>query len=190
MKKITFIVSAMLISVASFAIVPATSGSSTVVVTNNGSSVFKLYYKAIASGKVKVSILDQDRNPVFSETISKSNGFARPYNFSGLSEGDYTIEVEDTSGKMVEKVSYGSDKAEKLVKVTKVAGNEGKYLLTASSRKADFIGVKIFDSQGGLLLQQSYPINGEFAQLFNLKKIGTFTIQVEDSSGVLKTISY
>ena len=190
MKKITFVVSAMLISVASFAIVPATSGSSTVAVTNNGSSVFKLYYKAIASGKVKVSILDANHNAVFSETISKSNGFARPYNFSGLSEGDYTIEVEDTSGKMVEKVSYSSEKAQKLVKVTKVAGNESKYLLTVSSRKADFIGVKIFDSQGDLLLNQSYPVNGEFAQLFNLKKIGAFTIQVEDGSGIIKTVSY
>ncbi len=193
MKKIGSMLVALLCSSLVFAngTVESTSGTSSVAVTNlSGSSVFKLYYKSASASNVKVSILNSSRSIVFSELIKKSEGFSRPYNFEGLSEGDYTIEIEDVSGKMVEKVRYEMGKVEKLVKVTKVSGVENKFLLTVASRKSDFVAVKIFDRAGKILLNESYRVNGEFAQLYNLKEISDFTIEVEDSSGILKSISY
>ena len=167
------------------------TGTASVAVTNvAGSNVFKLYYKAPTTGKVKVSILDSKNLPVFSETILRSSGFARPYNFDGLREGEYPIQIEDASGKMIEKVNYRLGHVEKLIKIIKVAGEENKYLLTVASQASDAVGVKIFDDKGGLLLSDVYTVDGEFAQVFHLKKVNSFTIQVEDRSGILKSITY
>lgn len=193
MKKINLVAALVMLSTMAFSNGPieTTSGSSSVAVTNvTGSSVFKLYYKALNSGRVKVSILDATQSAVYSETITKTDGFARPYNFSSLPEGEYTILVEDASGKMVEKVKYGMGKVEKLINVTKISGTDSKYLLSVASKRSDAITVKIFDSNGLLLLDQGYDVKGEFAQVFNLKNIKSFTIQVEDSEGILKSISY
>lgn len=193
MKKINLVVAALMLGTMAFANGPieTTSGTSTVAVTNvAGSSVFKLYYKALNSGRVKVSILDATQSAVYSETITKTDGFARPYNFSSLSEGEYTIVVEDASGKMEEKIKIDKTKSEKLVNVIKVAGEDSKYLLTVASKKSDAISVKIFDNEGKLLLDQGYDVKNEFAKLFNLRNIKSFTIQVSDDDGIVKSISY
>lgn len=84
-----------------------------VAVMKNGST-FKLFYKGAQHSDVKVSIVDARDHVVFSEVIKKVEGFMRPYNFSNLPEGNYTIEVSDKSGRYIEKISYNKGKVEKL----------------------------------------------------------------------------
>jgi len=79
------------------------AGSSVRVVRVEGSSLFKLLYKSEKSQSVKISLLDEKGNSIFKETLKSTNGFVRPYNFSGAEEGNYTIQVQDENGTTEEK---------------------------------------------------------------------------------------
>src|SRR5258708_16427469 len=74
---------------------PAKTASSVGVLNPNGSQLVKVLYKSPRYGKVKVSILNERHELLFSETMKKTDGFMRPYNFVGMVEGVYLIEIED-----------------------------------------------------------------------------------------------
>ena len=98
----------VLVSVTMFAseINNPSTASGVAVIRKTGTSTYNLIYKALLTTNVKVAIYDVKDQLVFSETLRKTNGFARPYNFDGLAEGEYTIRVSDADREHVEKVSY------------------------------------------------------------------------------------
>ena len=170
---------------------PSSGSSSVVVVNANGSNLFKVFYKANRFGNVKVSILNQNQDIVFSETLRKINGFMRPYNFDGLPKGTYTIQVEDAFGKRLEKVNYSTYQSKVFVHLAKLAGDENKYALTGRAFKPDEIQVRIYDAYHQLVFEESRKVAGEFGQVYNLKNVtGSFIIEVGNEEGVLKTIQY
>src|SRR5688572_16015049 len=64
----------------------ATAASFTVKESKN--SVFKVQYVSEQKGTVEVTILNKQNEIVFSEAISSTGSFIRPYNFSNLTEGE------------------------------------------------------------------------------------------------------
>jgi hypothetical protein len=168
---------------------PSASTSSVAVTNATGSSLFKLYYTANVADDVKVSIISSKGKVVFSETIKKIKGFIRPYNFNGLDVGEYAIQIENAAGKKIEKVYYGAGKIDKLVNVVKLA-DHGKYLFTVKSKTADNVNVNIYDANNQLIHTQKKYIDKEFAEVFNLKNINAFTIEVTDKNGLVKTMKY
>lgn len=169
---------------------PIAPNSSSVAVTNlSGSSLFKLYYTAYTAGDVRVKILNHSGRVFFTEKLKNTDGFIRPYNFESLAAGDYTIQIENTGGKHIEKVHYSAGKIEKLINIVKLA-EEGKYLLSVSSKGADHVNVNIYNEHNELIHSESRYINKEFAEVINLKGINDFTIEVTDSKGLLKTLKY
>jgi len=67
------------------------------VVLKNGST-FRLLYKGAEQSDVKVLILNDENQIVFAEKIKNTDGFARPYNFTNLPEGHYSIQIKDNAG--------------------------------------------------------------------------------------------
>ncbi len=166
------------------------STTSSVAVTNSsGSSLFKLYYTDYRVADVKVTILNSSGNAVFTEKFKKTNGFIRPYNFKGLAEGDYTIAIENADGRRTEKVHYNGGKIEKHINFVKLA-EEGKYLFSVTTRASDLVNVNIYNGYQELIHSQARVVNNEFAEVFNLRGIPSFTIEVLDSNGLLKTWKY
>ncbi len=154
-------------------------------------SLIKLFYKGVKDCNVKVSIINSENQIVFKEEIKHIDAFMRPYNFSKLPEGDYTIELVDHTGKKIEKVSYRDGKVERLVNLIKVTDEDNKYLLTISNRGKDKFDVSIYDSVGTLLYSHSEEANGDFAQVYNLSKVsGEFSFVITDKSGNTKQIKY
>ncbi len=169
----------------------STNAASSVAITNaSGSTLFKLYYKSIKQGSVKVSISNENGEAVFTETMKKVDGFMRPYNFENLPEGQYTIQVEDENGKTIEKVNYKSGRVERLIHLQKLANQENKYLLTIASSKSENVLINIYDANGSLVHNETQSIVGEFAQVYDLNKVKSFTIEVTDKQGLLKSITY
>jgi hypothetical protein len=166
---------------------PNKSESSVAVTNSVGSSLFKLFYKAEQAGTVKVSIFSNDSKLVFSEKMKNANGFMRPYNFTGLPAGKYTIQIEDKNGIRTEQVEYTAGKIEKYISLVKIA-EEGKYLLSINSKSSDTISVSIFDEFDQLIHKQDKTIEHNFAEVLNLKNINRFTIEVSDSQGLLKSV--
>jgi hypothetical protein len=164
-------------------------GSSVAVTNVAGSTLFKVYYKSERQAKVKISIINEKGRTIFDETINKVDGFLRPYNFDGLPEGQYTINVEDENGKTVEKVNYKSGRVEKLIQVHKLMG-ENKYMLTILSPKPENVFIYIFDDKDNLIHNEIQSINGQFAQVYNLQDVKSFTIEVSDKFGTLRKVTY
>ena len=154
-------------------------------------SVIKLFYKGVKECNIKVTIINAEDKIVFTEEIKHVDGFMRPYNFSTLAEGDYSIELVDHIGKKIEKVSYRNGKVERLANLIPLASEAHKYLLTISNKGKDTFEVNIYDSKGDLLYNRSEEADGDFAKVYNLSKVsGKFSFEITDKSGNTKRIEY
>ncbi len=164
--------------------------SSGVAVIRNGTT-FRLYYKGSESSNVKISILNDKKETLFTETLYNVNGFVRPYNFTNLNEGQYTIQIADRNHRHSETVQVVKSKTEKLARIAKVAGEEGRYLLTLSNKKANDITVRIYDGSNNMIYNEVEAVSTDFAKIYNLKNYtGKFTFEITDSSGDTKSLSY
>ncbi len=168
---------------------PTSLSGATVIKTTEGT--FKVIYKSEAFSDVTVSIYNDQRDRLFSETVRNTNGFARPYSFENLAEGNYTVTIEDNSGTFVQKISTMPADNSKLVNILKLNNGESKYLLTVGGRGDETLTLNIYDGQRLLVYSESKFIKGDFAQLFNLSKLrGTPSFEVLHQNGSLETIEY
>lgn len=169
---------------------PAASASGAAVI-RNGETTFRVIYKSEKEADVKVSILNDKNELVFSERLNNTDGFSRPYNLANLSEGDYTISIEDGFKTTIEKISYRSPKVSKMLNVLRVNSDEGKYLVTAAGKGDETITVNIYDSSNTLVFKSSEETKGDYAKLLNLKSLkGHFTIEMLNENGEVKSVSY
>lgn len=164
--------------------------ASAMAVTKSGSLV-KLFYKGAKDCNVKVTITNSENQVVFEELIRHVDGFMRPYNFSKLPEGDYTIKLVDHLGNKIEKISYRNGKIERLANLIRISGGEDRYLLTISNKGKDKFGVNIYDDKGDLLYTHSEEADGDFAKVYDLSKVSEkFSFVITDKSGSTKQIQY
>jgi hypothetical protein len=190
MKKFNLLFVGVLVSTLAFAngTVEPNETSSAVAVTNpNGNSVFNVYYKAEQKGLVKVSILNANSKVVFSESIRSKNGFVRPYNFSKLGTGAYTILIEDNQGVRKQEITYADGKIEKYINLVKL-NEDGKYLVCVKSKSSDRINISVYDQFNKLIHSQDKTVNTDFVEVLNIKSINQFTIEISDSNGLLKSL--
>jgi len=185
MKKIALALSLILfISSVGFARKKDTPVSTSGVGVMKQGSTFTLYYKASQASNVKVSIYDATGALVYTEMIRKSDGFSRPYNFSKLSEGDYTISVQDGERVLVEKITYSESKSGNLVNISRVSGFDNKYLLTVPGKSSDVISVKIYDDKDQVLYDQKESLQGDFAKVYTVEGLtGNLLFSITDSKG-------
>lgn len=161
------------------------------VVEYKRTGIYKVIYKGEQTGKVRLSIYDAKHNLVYTDNLTKTSSFIKPFNFNGMAEGVYYIEVNSNNGKLVERVNYAAGKIEKTVNVTKLVGKDARYLLTVAAAEQDEIDVKIFDAADKLVHQEKRVVSGEFSQIYNLQNLhGSFTMLIADKSGIVKTIRY
>ena len=181
--------SAFVISVSSTAFA-TTDESSVAIVSGENANIFKVVYKAASANRVHISIRDAKNEVVFTESLNKMNGFTRPYNFNGLPEGEYTIEVEDSQGKKVEKVDYHLGRVSSLIKVTKISNELSKYMVSVPNKGKNKINVLILNEDGDVLLEETRKVVGDFGIVYNLVKTGLYTFVVSDKSGNIRMVQY
>jgi flagellar hook assembly protein FlgD len=181
---------ALALSVSSTLAFANTDESSVTVVAGENEHVFKVVYKSAAATRVEVSIRNSKNEIVFSESFNRMNRFTRPYNFRGLPEGEYTIEVKDSKGKKVEKVNYSLGVVRSLVKVTKINTEPAKYMVSVGNKGTNVIDVSIYNEQGDLLIYNSHVVEGDFGIVYNLVTAGSYTFVVSDKTGKSNTIEF
>jgi hypothetical protein len=181
--------SALILSVSSTIAFANPNESSMTVVAGEKSNIFKVVYKSAAATHVQVSIRNNKNEVVFSESFNKMSRFTRPYNFQNLPEGEYTIEVKDRMGKKVEKVIYSLGVVNSLVKITKL-GEQPKYLLSVTNKGVNVINVSIYNNLGDQLIYNAHIVDGNFAIVYNLVKVGSYTFVVTDENGKINTIEF
>jgi hypothetical protein len=162
------------------------------VVPSAKTSVYNIYYSSAEAGKVKVSILNDESQLVFTEVLSNVSSFKRPYNFSQLAEGQYTIVIEDKNGKHVDQVNYTMNKVQSFISVVEVANQESKYVLNVTNNGTEEVFVKIFNG-ATLLHSQALKVTGNFGLVYNLTKIKspeTISFEVTTSNGKTQVINF
>ncbi|HTJ51116.1 MAG TPA: hypothetical protein VL443_16765 [Cyclobacteriaceae bacterium] len=202
MKTKSLILAALVVlsSVATtFAEEPTKAGLAIVPV--KGTEVFKVIYKSETAGNVKLNIYNESGSVVFSETLKSVEGFIRPLNFSGLQNGEYTIELIDAAGKRSEKVSFlplGASKigaigatAISTAHVSKLSTESNKYLVALANKTAGTVTVKIYDGAENLIHTETKEISGNFAQVYSVKNaVGNLTFEVTNAAGVTSTTKF
>ena len=159
----------------------------TTAVMKNGST-FKLFYKGGQQSDVKVLILNDENQIVYSEKINNTNGFARPYNFSNLPEGHYSIQVKDKAGIRTETVNHQAEKQEKTMHLLRLDGT-GKYVLSVPSQGKQDLSITIFNDLNEVLYESDEKINGDFARIYNLgDQTNKYRFVVTDEKGLTKSV--
>ncbi len=192
MKKIFGFIAASLLSatlVSASGTADPTATSAVAVTRARGTSVFKLYYKSPRTTDVHITIQDGRGSVLLTDRVRSSDGFLRPYNFGELPEGEYTLVLEDFSGRQVQKLNYSDGRIEKFAHVIKMEEPD-KYLLTVATEAKDKISIRIFDAAERLLYEKSHDVEYHFATIFNIKDVKSFRIDISDGNGLLKSITY
>ena len=160
------------------------------VVPVKGSEVFKVIYKGEAPTKVRINVYNASSQIVFSETLSGTDGFIRPLNFSGLKAGEYTIELVEGSNRKSEKVTYtpvATASANKIVRISKLNENEGRFLVSIGNAGTEAITVRILDRNNNVLYSEVREISGDFAQVYRVKDFTGVRFEIYDASGLSKS---
>lgn len=190
MKSTRNIIALALVAVSSFAF--AASPSLMKVIANESTGTYKVLYSAAEAGKVKLSIYDSKQKLVYAETFTGVASFARQYNFSQLAEGEYTIVAEDKNGKQVEKVSYKQNKVQSIVRITKLANADNKFMLSMVNNGTETFKVNIYDANDSLIYSEKETVNGDYAKVYNLKqtKVNGVRFEIVTSSGATTVVNY
>ncbi|MBL7858798.1 MAG: hypothetical protein JNM57_14005 [Cyclobacteriaceae bacterium] len=194
MKKTLSIFAALMILsvavVARSADKPVHPTSTTGMAVVQSGTIVKLFYKSEKPAKVRVTIYDRHNTIVLTENIKKLDGFMRPYNFSSLPEGDYTIEVADENGKQIEKIDYHHASFKKLGHLVKIQDTE-KYMLMLANRGEDVVDIKVLDGKRNLAYQGTEKISNDFSKVFDLTNLkGDFSLEITDKSGTTLVLTY
>jgi hypothetical protein len=171
MKKINLLLVGVLAGTLAFAGERDESPKSAagIAVLKKGETSYKLIYKSELASNVSVSIYNSNHERVFSETIRNSDGFMRPYNFSSLGEGEYTIKVDNGSNWMTRKIRYTGGRVELLAHLIHM--KNGKYLLTVPNQKGEKLTVRIINEQGEIINRYTSDVDGDFAQVFDVSHV-------------------
>jgi hypothetical protein len=131
-------------------------------------NTYTVYYKTSGTGKVKISIVNEANKLVYYETLNNVASFSRPYNFSQLEEGQYTIILEDKNGRQVEKVNYTQNHINSVVKVTRLQADPNKYLVSLANNGSEKVLVRIYNGEHTILHEQTVQVDGSFGMVYNL----------------------
>jgi hypothetical protein len=188
MKNTLSLLVVLLVGSATFANSPDIPKTN-MAVLKNGTTI-KLLYKGDQQSDVRVSIFNDENQVVFTEKIKNTNGFSRPYNFSELPEGNYSIRLIDNAGIAVEKVVVEKKaEQEKIMHLLRLPGTN-KLLLSIPNNGAQDIYVTIYNQTNEVLYEGGQSIQGDFAQVYNLEKYeGSFTFVVSDNKGLSNTMT-
>jgi len=187
--------SSLLIAMVTMTITAFSATPASFEIVSKSEAVYSVHYKAAEIGKVKVSIFNSENKMIFTEVLNNVASFKRPYNFSELAEGEYTIVLADKNGKQVEKVNYLKNKITTLVTVAQVANAEYKYKLNVANNGTEVVSVRIYDNVKGLLYEESMEVTGNHSLIYNLSQVkpapnAIIIFEVTTSNGKTETAMF
>lgn len=173
MKRLTLLASALLVTVGSF----AANGNTTPVKERNedqskiaiiqGREVMKLVYLNEVSDRVSISVYNEKGQKLVSTSVKSKDGFIQPFNFTQVEEGEYTFEITDDSGTIIENISL--DRTETNISTVYKIKDSDKYRLNVLS-EGDDITVKIMDEDLNVIHEDKFMDADSFSRIYDLSE--------------------
>lgn len=150
--------------------------------------VFKVIYKSPELSSVKVTIADEQGVEFFAEELISIKGFIRPYNFSELPKGDYTIRVADGPTQKIEKVHF-TDRPW-TARLSLLNTDERKIMIAVPHHSLSDFTIQILDNNGQMIYTEDQKIETDYAKVFNLKNLekGVTINVINHSTGEAKSL--
>lgn len=196
MKTRQFFLTVLLIVMG--AVAHATDGvknpSTEMKVTPEKENVYRLLYKGNPEAKVTINIWDANEKLVFTENIKTFNAFVRPYNFSNLAKGIYTLEVVEGNKTSRKTIYHGVSEiahikwSEELIttpviRMAAVASKDGVYKLTIVNQGERKATIRIYDSKKRILYSAVESFENVFCKLYNVKGLNEKATVVIEING-------
>ena len=150
---------------------------------------FKVIFEGDQKSEVKVNIYDWKNHKIFSDVISETDGFSKPYNFKNLPEGRYTFEVSSNGVRSRETVSYNIEAPQPTMKAFVLPTKEnGKFQLMVMSNEMEPVTINVLDHNNKMLLEENVDSQETFGKVYDLTQLqhSKARFVVTTSSGVLK----
>jgi hypothetical protein len=131
--------------------------------------IFKVIYKNGDLSSVKVSIANEDGEQVFTEEVISNQGFIRPYNFSQLPKGYYTIHVADGSDEKSKKIHFTDQPW--AAHLSRLSNDKMKIMVAVPHQGVNDFTIQILDRNNQVIYEEDQKVDAEFAKVFNLNKL-------------------
>lgn len=183
MKKVFLMLTLVAVGTLVFGAEKGEGNSGRLAVVNDAESGnVKVIYKAEGTGQVRLALLDAAGNRLYDATLKSSGGFILPMNFNNLDAGQYTFELTDDSGKIIESIEYGKSQVKGMqLHVRKM--DDASYAVMLSQARAGTLNIRFLDAKGNLVYDLEEKTSGAYGKLFTFKEHPIQVASVEVSDG-------
>lgn len=162
------------------------------VVSATDAETYNLVYQSETPGKVKVDIINERGKLVLRDRIFNKNGFSRPYNFTELPAGIYTLKVSNGDQFLTETFDYKPRIVNQNLEISaaRVGDNQNKIKLTVKGIRNDRIKVNIYNRFNRLVAEDEIEAQRCFSRIYDLCRYGCdrFTFEVVDKNNEINTV--
>jgi hypothetical protein len=129
---------------------------------------YKLVYPVKKTEQVRIRIYDDENHLLLSEKVENHKGFMKSYDFSNLSDGMYTINIQSPSGVISKEVYHRYQRDDIDFSVERNPDNESFRLVVSGVRK-DPVFVDIMDENRERIFEDTIDVGKSFSRTYRFK---------------------
>jgi len=129
---------------------------------------YKLVYPVKKTEQVRIRIYDDENRLLLSEKVENHKGFMKSYDFSNLSDGMYTINIQSPSGVISKEVYHRYQKDDIDFSVERNPDNESFRLVVSGVRKEP-VFVDIMDENRERIYEDTVDVGKSFSRTYRFK---------------------
>ncbi len=129
---------------------------------------YKLVYPVKKTEQVRIRIYDDENHLLLSEKVENHKGFMKSYDFSNLSDGMYTINIQSPSGVISKEVYHRFQSNDIDFSVERNPDNESFRLVVSGVRKEP-VFVDIMDDNRVRIYEDTIEVGKSFSRTYRFK---------------------
>lgn len=131
-------------------------------------SHYKLVYPVKKTEQVRIRIYDSENHLLLSEKVENQEGFMKSYDFSNLSDGMYTINIQSPSGIISKEVFHRYKKNDIDFSVERDPVNKSFRLVVSGVRKEP-VYVDIMNEKNIMIFEDTVDVGKSFSRTYRFK---------------------
>ena len=131
-------------------------------------SHYKLVYPVKKTEQVRIRIYDSENHLLLSEKVENQEGFMKSYDFSNLSDGIYTINIQSPSGIVSKEVYHKYQRNDIDFSVERDPDNKS-FRLVVRGVKKDPVFVDIMDDANVKIFEDTIDVGKSFSRTYRFK---------------------